>query len=310
MTVSLGTLVSKLRMRQLALLVATADHRALRPAAEALHVSQPAATKMLHEVENTLGTQVFERGRGGMRPTPTGEAVIRYARITVADLRRLHEELGEIDSGGSGHVSIGSVLAPEPVQIARAIARFKAARPAVTVTLHVGTSDSLMPRLLSAELDAVIGRLTTRAESRHLDFEVLAQERLALVAGPDSPMVHRTWTARELLGFQWVLLPNGTPLRRALEDAFRRRRIAPPESVVETNSMFTVLTLLQNSPMISAVSERTARHFARKSELAILQSNLRFQPEPYGILRRKERPVTPATEAFLAMVSKEMAEGD
>ncbi|MEJ7931430.1 LysR family transcriptional regulator [Ramlibacter sp. AN1015] len=303
---SLASLVAKLRMRQLALVVAIADHRSLREAADVVHVSQPAATKMLREVEASLGTAVFERARGGMRSTPAGEVVLRYARITLADLRRLHEELAEIDSGGSGHVSIGSVLAPEPLQIARAIARFKAARPAVTVSLQIGTSDALIPRLLSAELDAVIGRQTAAADTRRLAFEALAQERLALVAGPDSPMAARRWTAAQLHELAWVLLPPGTPVRRALEDAFRRRKVSPPASVVETNSMFTVVSLLQNSQMVSAISERAAAHFAAKGELAVLESNLHFEIEPYGVLRRKGRPVTPATEALLAIIGEEL----
>ena len=293
-------------MRQLALLVAAADSKSLRAAAEAVHVSQPAATKMLREAESTLGVQVFHRGRRGLVATPAGESIIGYARITVADLRRLHEALGEIQSGASGHIAIGSVLAPEPVQIARAIARFTAARPGVTLSLQVDTSDALVRRLLAAELDAVIARQMTRRESPELEFRELAQERLVVVAGPGTTFGAKRWTAGELNAFSWVLLPEGTPVRRALESAFLQRKVSPPQSIVETNSMFTVVTLLQNSNMISAVSERTAEHFASKGELVILQSNLHFQLEPYGIFRRRARPVTPATEAFLEVVREEM----
>ena len=122
-------------------------------------------------------------------------------------------------------------------------------------------------------------------------------------------MQGRRWTARQLREFSWVLLPEGTPVRRALEEAFQRQKVPPPASFVETNSMFTVVSVLQNSPMISAVSERTAEHFARKGELVVLESSLRFELEPYGILQRKGRPVTPATEAFLDVVRREMLGG-
>jgi DNA-binding transcriptional LysR family regulator len=305
---SIGALITKLRMRQLALVVAIADRGGVRTAAESLHVSQPAATKMLREVESTMGTALFERTRGRMRPTAAGEAAIRYARVTVADLRRLHEELGELESGDSGHVSIGSVLAPEPIEVVRALARFKATRPKVTVTLQIGTNDALLPRLLSGELDAVIGRMASRAELRQLEFHELAQERLALIAGSASPLAHKRWTAQELQPLQWVLLPAGTPLRRALEEAFRHLGVVPPESAVETNSMFTVLSLLRDSEMISAVSERTAKYFAQTGDVVLLDSSLQFQLEPYGILRRKGRPVTSATHELLERIKEEMAQ--
>lgn len=94
------------------------------------------------------------------------------------------------------------------------------------------------------------------------------------MAGPSTSLKAKRWTAAELNAFSWVLLPEGSPVRQALEYAFRQRKVSPPTSIVETISMFTVVSLLQNSGMVSAVSERTAGHFAGKGERTILKSNL------------------------------------
>src|SRR5437762_12076631 len=79
-------LLTRLKLRQLSLLQAIDRHRTLGRVAAEMRLSQPAITKALHEVEDIFGSRLFERTSRGLLPTPSGEAVLHYARRWLAEL--------------------------------------------------------------------------------------------------------------------------------------------------------------------------------------------------------------------------------
>ena len=90
---SLGSIASRLRLRQLRLLIALDEEGSLHKAAERIAISQPGATKALHEIESTLGATLFLRTHQGLQPNDLGRCVIRYARLIESDLAHLREEM-------------------------------------------------------------------------------------------------------------------------------------------------------------------------------------------------------------------------
>ena len=90
---SVGSIVSRLRFRQVALLTALDEQGSLHKAAEVMHMTQPAATKALHEMEDALGVTLFDRSPRGIEATELGRCVIRYARLIQSDVANLREEL-------------------------------------------------------------------------------------------------------------------------------------------------------------------------------------------------------------------------
>ncbi|HVL36255.1 MAG TPA: LysR family transcriptional regulator, partial [Burkholderiales bacterium] len=107
---SSALLSRRLKLRQLLLLRALGETRNLRRSASALNLTQPAATRLLQELEAALGLQLFERSRRGMAPTPYGEAMIRHARAVLADLDGAREELAALAEGSQGRVVVGSLV--------------------------------------------------------------------------------------------------------------------------------------------------------------------------------------------------------
>src|SRR6185369_10388498 len=99
--------LSRLKMRQLALLQTIDRHRALNRVAAEMRLSQPAITKALREVEDIFGATLFERSSRGLKPTPAGDAVLRYAKRWLADLESTTKVLAAIDAGHGGRVRLG-----------------------------------------------------------------------------------------------------------------------------------------------------------------------------------------------------------
>src|SRR5215213_3528992 len=103
---------ARLKTRQLMLLLAIEEEGNIHRAAETLNMSQPAASKLLKDLEDMMEVPLFERLPRGMRPTWYGEAMIRHARIALSSLNQAHDELTALKAGSAGQVNIGAITAP------------------------------------------------------------------------------------------------------------------------------------------------------------------------------------------------------
>lgn len=174
---------SRLRLRQLRLMLALQEFGSLRRAADHIGMTQPAATKMLHEAEDLLGVELFERLPRGMRPTPFGETVIYYARMVFAELSGMREELVALESGNLGRVTVGAIPALASGLLTRTIATLKKSHPRLSMSIQVDTSDVLVQALLQDQLDIVLGRIPAGARAEELLFDSLGEEALCVIAG-------------------------------------------------------------------------------------------------------------------------------
>ena len=115
---SFHRIVSRLRFRHLALLVALREHGNLHRAAAAVHLAQPSATKLVRDLELVFGFPLFERLPRGMKPTELGEEVLAFARRTLVGLERFCQDLDNKRQGGFGQLVIGAIMGAAPVVVA------------------------------------------------------------------------------------------------------------------------------------------------------------------------------------------------
>jgi DNA-binding transcriptional LysR family regulator len=300
---------SRLRLRQLRLMLALEELGSLRRAADEIGMTQPAATKMLHEAEGLLGVELFERLPRGMRATPFGETVIYYARMVFAELSGMREELAALESGNLGRVTVGAIPALASGLLTRTIATLKKSHPRLSMSIQVDTSDVLVQALQQDQLDVVLGRIPTGARADDLLFDSLGEEELCVIAGAQNPVASAaslTWT--ELQGMTWVLQQHPSPMRAIVNQAFHNARVDIPSSIVETTSIMTLLSLLQQTDMIgvtprSVIEDYPGRHLL--AELPIV-----FEPRlpPFGLITRRHRIKSSAMQAFISAVKTEQAQ--
>ncbi len=296
-------LLNRLRMRQVALLLAIGELRTLRAAAAQLGMTQPAATKMLHELEHTLGRPLFKRVGRGLELTEAGRLVLGYFKGLQGHFDALTRELGELADGGAGKLCIGSIMAASPAVLSKALIRLKALYPRLTIDITVDTSDRLTEGLRRGDLDLVIGRVPDeRLDDLH--FEPIAKEALSLVVSPSHPLaklVRVAWA--DLMKFQWVLQPRVSPMRELLEQEFRSQGSRPPPGLIETSSILTTTNLLTHSDMIAVIPTEVAERYEQHGLLACLRYQLRQQLSVYGVVTSKARPFSPPAAQLIAFVT-------
>ncbi|SMG59919.1 LysR family transcriptional regulator [Paraburkholderia susongensis] len=298
---SAATIRKRLRLRHLQLMVALSEMESLRRAADELAMTQPAATKALQELEDTLGVSLFVRHARGMEPTIFGEAVMRYARVVFEDLDELREELAGIEAGDIGKVRIGAVMAPSPELLTQTIVKLKDAHPRLQMTVTIDTSDVLVQSLQQDQLDIVIGRIPDGFPALDLSFETLAEEALSIVVRPDHPAARSATRPKlaDLARYPWIIQPHPSPMRQVIDQTFRESRVAPPVSTVETSSILTTLSLLRDSDMLAVLPSSVAQYYVALDAIAAIATPLRGRLAPYGLILRRNRRITPAMQLVI-----------
>ncbi|WP_288504595.1 LysR family transcriptional regulator [uncultured Pseudomonas sp.] len=302
-------LFSRLRYKHLLMLVTLAGTRNLHRAAEALHMSQPATTRMLQDVEEAFGCALFERQARGLKPTALGAEILEFARRALNGLDRCAEDLDARRSGGYGHLAVGAIMGALPDLVVRAIAESKARQPGLQLRILGDTSDQLTELLEQERIDVAIARFTQPADLGRFTFEPLGNEHLAVVVRTGHPLAGRAAPdlAELVAEWPWILQPEASPARVALEAAFARRKLPPPADVIECGSVFAMLQLVQITDAILVLTEAVVRDHLRTGLMVSLDLEITEPLTPFGILLRTGQVPSAALEGFLGLLRQQAA---
>ncbi len=290
----------QLKTRQMALLMAIDEARNLHQAALATHMSQPAASKMLKDMEELFGVALFERLPRGMRPTIYGETLIRHVRMALDNLTQGQSAITALQAGLSGQVNLGVILTPSMTLVPQAIAATKAEAPHLSVGVEVGTSDVLVDGLKRGRLDFLIARIPAQEDDLNLIYEDLSEETECAVVRPGHPLLeHPALTLQDLCNSVWILSPRGSILRHQFDMLFRRNGLAAPINVIETTAMSVIKALLQQTDFLHLMPMEVARYYATSGELSILPIELPCNMDSYGLIMRSDHVLAPGASLLL-----------
>lgn len=297
-------LLARMRFTHLRLLDVLARTGNMHRAAEEMHVTQPAATKILHQLEDILGIALFARTSRGMAPTEIGLAVVGYARRTLSDGARFAVGLDNLKRGGYGALSVGAIMATASDLLPRAIAELKRRRPLMTIHLLAATSDMLMTALERRELELVIGRPTDVRHAAEFAFEPLSKEELWLFAANTHPFARRRrrLAIGDLAGAAWVRQPPPSPMRNLLDAMFVKAGIGIPDNVVETTSVFATLQLVRHAGMIAVLPKSIVAEEVRRGGLVRLPLEMAAELDSYGIVTPRGSQLSDNAKEFVAIV--------
>jgi len=291
---------ARLKTRQLLLLVALAEEGNIHRAAQVLNMTQPAASKLLKDLEDALEVSLFDRLPRGMRPTWYGETMIRHARVALTSLNQAHDELEAAKNGQFGQVNVGAITAPGLALLPPTVALVKREHPNLQITLQIEPSDVLIERLNQGKLDILVARLFAQHDKTELRYEMLTDEPVCAIARPGHPLlVGATPTLADTVDAGWIVPPNGSVLRHRFDLMFQEEGLHAPINVIETASLMFTTKMLQQSDMISVVATDVARYYADHGMLAIVPMVLPCQMDSFGIITRRDRLLSPAAKVML-----------
>jgi DNA-binding transcriptional LysR family regulator len=296
-------LKARLKTRQLLLLIALDDHRNIHRAAEELHMTQPAASKQIKDLEEMLDVRLFDRLPRGMEPTMFGETMIRHARMALTSLALAHDDIVALKAGLAGQVEVGVIMTPAMALLPRAIARVKEQAPMLRIGAHMEASNVLIDRLQRGTLDFMIGRILEKENSAGLMYEELTEEPACAVVRVGHPLLQqKALSLKDLHDRPWILPPHGSILRHRFDMMFHRAGLAVPVDVVDTTALLLITALLQQTDSLHVMPLEVAQYYASLSVISILPIELPCKMDAFGIIRQKDHLLSPGAELLLNAV--------
>ncbi|MFC0267462.1 LysR family transcriptional regulator [Kushneria aurantia] len=302
---------SRLKLRHLQLFAELDEHHSLHRAAERLGISQPAASRLLGELETRLGANLFHRQGRGLRPNALGELMIRRAHAVLDELQMAGEEFNAVRSGHAGLVRVGTVMEPAVSLLTRALERIQAERPGLQVTVQVDVSRALVSALLEGHYDFVIARIPAGFSGEHFVFEEIEEEAISFVIHRDHPLYGDTPPGLEALtDWPWVIQPQGTLMRQRIEELVRHRGLGMPASTVDSADPAVALALVETGSFVTVLTRRVATLLCDPARFAVINTGGRLSVQPYGLISLRRQQLPPGVAAMMRVLRELAAEGD
>ena len=296
---------ARLKTRQLLLLVALAEEGNIHRAAQVLSMTQPAASKLLKDLEDVLGVPLFDRLPRGMSPTWYGETMIRHARMALASLNQAHDELTALKAGHFGQVGVGAITSPGLSLLPPAVALVKQEHPSLRISLDIDTSPVLLERLEQGKLDIVVGRLFAEHDKSNLRYEPLTGEMVSAVTRPGHPMMGVSQLSlRDLHGAGWIVPPAGSVLRHRFDLMFQQEGLSPPINTIETSALLFMTRMLQQSDMVGVLATEVSNYYASHGLMAKLPIELPCHMDAFGLITRTDRLLSPGAKVLMKAIKQ------
>ncbi|QDL94045.1 LysR family transcriptional regulator (plasmid) [Paroceanicella profunda] len=298
-----------MRLPHLRLMAALESTGQISAAATALAMSQPAASRLCAEMEEMTGVTLYRRTGRGVELTVYGQRLARRARTILRELDEADREITELRSGLSGRVRIGAVTGAAIELLLPAIRQARVNYPGIDISVEVGTSDELCGILDSGRIDFFLGRIPATRELRRYGAEFLAEEPVSLVVRPGHPLLRQNPVRLEdCVRYDWVMQPEGTLLRRTVEDRLQQLAVALPAKVLSTSSLLLTLITISQTNAITPVARSVADFFGASAEFGARLEALPLAQvitiSPYSIVSLPGQSLSPASQIIHDLVRR------
>jgi DNA-binding transcriptional LysR family regulator len=237
--------------RHLEVFRAVMRNRSLTAAAEALHVSQPAVSKLLRHFEIQIGYALFERLGGRLVPTAEAQLLYRDADRIFREIEVLKGLSDRIRDKQLGLLRVGASAPPTFALLPYATERFRLRNPGVQVVLQTLPAEAVDEHILLGDIDLGVSmRWSAEAQVR---CESIGKTDVVALMRPDSPLAgHKIVKPADLVGQPLISYDARTPPGKMLEQAFREADVVPQVQIAVSLSI-AALPLVQQGLGIALV---------------------------------------------------------
>lgn len=275
--------------------MAVAEHGGFTRAAAALHVSQPALSQQVRQLEETLGVALFDRSGRATRLTDAGTAYLQHARHALLDLEAGRRALHDVRDLSRGSLRLGVMPTLASSLVGPLVAAFHQGHPGIGLDIHEMPQERIEALLADDRLD--LGIAFDRAGSAEVASEALLTETLALVVGHEHPNAHRRSMAlRGLARESLVLLSGEFATRRQIDHCFRQHAVQP-RVAIEANAVDAMLEIVRRTRLATLLPCAVAQG----GDLHAITLRPALLERTVVLLRRKGAYQAAAAQAFAAL---------
>ena len=264
-------------------------------AAENLHLTPPAVTMQIKELESQVGMPLFDRSGKKVSLTTTGEYMVVYARKILALLKDAEDASARLQRAEIGLLTVGMVSTAKYFMM-RMLSDFRERHAGVDIRVCTGNREQLVKMLQNNEVDiAVMGQPPTELQTR---TEPFAAHPLVFVAASDHPLVQREQlTADDLRPYEFIVREQGSGTRVAMQKFFTDHRVEP-RLQMQVNSNETLKQAVMAGLGLGFVSLHTIGSELDHGQIAILEVQSTPVFRVWNMVHTLSKVLSPAAEAF------------
>ena len=288
------------KMQQLRVFEEVVRQGSIRSAARTLAQSQPAISRALKELENTLQTALFLRGPAGITLTPSGQLFAIRTRFILQELQRARDEIDSVQHSQQGMVTVGLCGLLGATILTEVVEKFRLRNPQTRLTVKEGTLRHLLPLLQSGEIDFAAGPIPAGLSPERRVIAPLFQVPLCVVAAKSHP-ARWTRTLEALSEHKWVLADDESATLTLLDDGLKRFFQALPQPAVRTSSLLSAIELVERAGYLMLLPQPVVSRWQH----SLVQLPVSALPTlPYGTVCSTHSPLTASARRLLNVLEE------
>ena len=287
-----------MELRHLRYFIGVAETENVSRAASKLHLSQPALSRQIRDLEDEIGVTLFERTAKSVRLTEPGRVFLKAVREVLERVDEAVKETRAVAGADETELHVGYSPATTARILPSILRAYQRAMPKIRITLHERSNQKSIAGLRDGELHlAILPRLPKASELRDVRFEELTRERICLVASPDHPLARRRVVKladaalQPFIGLTREEFPEYHDYLAVLFHSVKQK----PQVVEQHDSMSGVISSVEAGAGVAIATEAFRYAFGNRVKL------LRLTPEPkpivIGIAAAKRR-LSPTADKF------------
>ena len=291
-----GIVLSYMNLNHLAIFHAVAETRGISLGAQRLHISQPAVSKQIQELERSLGTKLFDRVPRGVRLTESGELLAGYARRLFALETEAETALAELRGLERGRLAVGASLTIGGYLLPDVLAKFHQQYPGIELAVDIANTDEVQTRLLDGVLDIAVTE--GFVEHPELEASVFYEDEMVVIVPPGHPLLDEVEvTPARLCEEPFLMREEGSGTRAVVERAFAERLLAV-RPVMSLGSIEAIKRAVAAGIGVAMVSGLTVTLEQEAGKLVILPIMDLTVRRPLHLLQTRHRNMSRAAQAF------------
>jgi len=305
-------LEGRLRFRHMRMLVEIERTGSVREAAAAMHVTQPALSKALAELERALGVLLYQRTPRGLVATPEGEVATRWAVAILNELQSLAHQTAAVADERKLLLRVGTVPFLSNTLLPLTLAQMREAGASLRVLHTENRVPDLLEALAAGRLDVVVTPYTPgirmQSEEQRLVFDDLYAELLGVFVARAHPLAkvgRLDW--EEVDRQEWVVPPRPSLLRDLFDEVIARRARRRPLPLLESTTISAIVACVEMGLGIGVAPTTALRPSLRSGTLrqlaitddmhlpvALIHREAAQEQPPIQIFRRHVQAALPA----------------
>jgi LysR family cyn operon transcriptional activator len=281
-------------LRHVRYLKAVVEHGSFTRAAQALHVSQPALSQQIKELEERVGAQLLDRSGRRVRATDLGTIYLQHAGRALEELDQAIRAVRDVEDLSTGTLRLGVTPSVASYFIGPVLQRFRKRYPGIALTVRVSSQEVIEPALRDDALDLGIGFGDLPTED--IEATPLHEERPMLIVGKRHRDADKTVvTAKELAQMPLAILDTSFSTRRLADQYFSARNLRPTIAV-EANSIEALMEIVRHNDLATILPANVVH-----PGLVAIKLQPALGTRRAALLRRRNAYCLAATRAFMTV---------